>query len=186
MATFRRRLDVPSGQVRRCQQLLSYATPALGIVAPSARLTDPPGMMRRWSLAPCHPTVGMRRRGVGIAPCRQRGGHGARHEHVSKDAPVTRYAVMFQYEVPFTRRLFLGALFPVWPIQHPACSACTLRSACRPLHWPVIPQPEGRGFWPPTVSSIGQRPGTMGHRNAAEDQNRVRCRARIGASGIAL
>jgi hypothetical protein len=56
--------------------------------------------------------MGLRRnRAKGCA--RYNRGHGARHEHVSKDTPVARYAVMFQYEFPFTRRLFLGALFPV-------------------------------------------------------------------------
>jgi len=126
------------------------------------------------------PMAGMRGSGADVAPCHQHGAQSARHEHVSKDAPVTRYAVMFQYEVPFTRRLFLGALFPVWPIQHPACSAFTLRSACRPLHWPVIPQPKGRGLKPPTVFSIGRRSAWVSSRNAPRSKTEAsRTRRRV-------
>ena len=90
---------------------LPHAAPLPVIVAPRARCTDPHGVVG--SVGPRHPMAGMRGSGADIDPCRQHGGQSARHEHVSEDAPVARYAVVFQYEVPFTRRLFLGAWFPV-------------------------------------------------------------------------
>ena len=100
------------------------------IPAPGAGIADLYRMVGV-AIGPCRPMVGMRGSGADATPCRQHGSQGACHECVSKDTAVTRYAVMFQYEFLSLGAFFGGALFLVWPAQHPCLQRFARCQACR-------------------------------------------------------
>jgi hypothetical protein len=147
---------------QRCQRLFAHAAPPVVI----ACFTGPVGVVS--SDSPRQRVVRMRGSEANIASRRQPRGHGACDKHVSKDSPITRWAVIFQNKFLPLHGLSVGRLLCGCPKASPLIPtpAHTIRSAAiRPtggelssmqnlLAYNFRQSPLGRGACAPFVAEL--------------------------------